>query len=89
MNFTKNSHKPTFICDVKPNHYNQQFSVGDYISVSTIDRFPNLSGKIIKKYTNSCLLDIRLSNLEPKYKEKLNDKIVIPYQEIDGVLLYQ
>lgn len=89
MNFTRSGQKPTFICDVKPNHYNQQFSIGDYIRVSTIEKFPNLSGKIIKKYTNSCLLDIRLSNVEAKHKEKLNYKIVIPYQKIDGVLTYQ
>lgn len=89
MNFTKNSQKPTFICAIKPNYYNQQFSIGDYINVSTIEKFPNLSGKILKKYTNSCLLDIRLSNLDTRYKEKLNYKIVISYQKIDGVLTYR
>lgn len=77
---------PNILMEIRENEYNLQFSIGDKIDFHfSEDRF-FLSGTIIKKYTNSCLVDISQSFiLSEKELEFYNGKVVINYKKIEGV----
>lgn len=73
------------LMEIRENEYNLQFGIGDKIDfLFNEDRF-FLSGTIIKKYTNSCLVDIsKAIVLSEKELEFYNGRVVINYKKIEG-----
>ncbi|MBO1304701.1 DUF2187 family protein [Enterococcus sp. 669A] len=86
-----NSHRPpTFLCEVQINQYNQQFSVGDQVTFSIQDNARQLAGTVLKKYTNSCLIDITQTNaLNKREQEIYNGRVVVNYRKINEVKIHE
>ncbi len=86
-----NSHRPpTFLCEVQTNQYNQQFSIGDQVAFSIQDNALQLAGTVLKKYTNSCLIDIsQTTALNKREQEIYNGRVVVNYKKINGVKIHE
>lgn len=77
---------PNILMEIRENEYNLQFSIGDKINFLFNEDHFFLSGTIVKKYTNSCLVDIsKTIVLSEKELEFYNGKVVINYKKIEGV----
>lgn len=75
-----------FLIEIRENEYNRQFIVGDKIDFLFSNDTVYLSGAIIKKYTNSCLVDIRQDlALSREDIDLYNGKVVVNYKKIEGV----
>lgn len=73
--------------DIRENIYNLQYLVGDTIDFPFNEGAMELSGTVIKKYTNSCLVDISLdSKLTRDEIDLYNRKVVVNYKKIKGVV---
>lgn len=81
MNYKTRSYSLDF--DIKENTYNFQRNVGDQITFHVLNDTRNYSGIILKKYTNSCLVDISMNcNLTEEEQRAFNGRIVISYKMI-------
>lgn len=75
-----------FLIEIRENEYNRQFIVGDKIDFLFSNDTVYLSGAIIKKYTNSCLVDISQDlALSREDVDLYNGKVVVNYKKIEGV----
>ncbi|WP_242550885.1 DUF2187 domain-containing protein [Enterococcus hulanensis] len=85
----KNSRQaiPSSIMEVRENTYNMQFIVGDAVDFLFNEGKNALSGTVLKKYTNSCLVDISQdSRLTKDEIDQYNQKVVVNYKKIKGVV---
>ncbi|MGM0214442.1 DUF2187 family protein [Enterococcus sp. AZ109] len=81
-----NQRPPAFLFEVQVNQYNQQFSVGDQVAFSIQEDTVQLAGTVLKKYTNSCLIDIsQTTALNKREQEIYNGRVVVNYKKINGV----
>lgn len=77
---------PNILMEIRENEYNSQFNLGDKIDFPFNEDSFFLTGTIIKKCTNSCLVDIRYSFvLSQKEMAHYNGKVVVNYKKIGGV----
>lgn len=88
MSFSKTI--PNFLLEMRENEYNLKFIVGDEIDFLFQEDSLTLSGTIIKKYTNSCLVDISQAlDLSMEERDAYNGKVVVNYKKIKGVACYE
>ncbi|MBP1046882.1 hypothetical protein I6N96_11440 [Enterococcus sp. BWM-S5] len=82
-NFVKNNQGRTPFSLYQETSVNQQFSEGQAVSFYSELLCLPLQGTLLKKYTNSCLIDISdCSELAITSREKYNSRLVINYKRI-------
>lgn len=82
--------KPAFLLEVNPNEYNRQFFVGDRVTFQFHEATKHIAGVLVKKYTNSCLVDISQDDsLTEQELDAYNRKVVVNYKWINGVRIYE
>lgn len=74
------SHSYTPATDVKENQFNKRYNTGDSVNFSFNNTEKILNGIILKKYTNSCLLDISDNHLTFDETRTYKGKMVISYK---------
>lgn len=88
MSYTSIS--PYYRLELQENEFNQQYVIGDEVHFMFNEGSMELSGKIIKKYTNSCLIDISQAvALITDGEDLYNGKVVVNYKKIEGVSVHE
>lgn len=68
--------------DIKENSFNLRYKIGDTVHFILTKSEKNFNGIILKKYTNSCLLDITENSLTLDEARNYKGKIVISYKDL-------